>query len=168
MTQRVFGPDQRGGKWFVYAYLEGQQVEWGPYSSMDFAQGARNALERRLAEEAAAAARPAGAKSGAAEASEVAAAGEADKTKKVAEADKSTEATEAAEATEVAETAETAEATETAEVAEAKTGAPTKRSGKGGRSAKRGGGGGVADDEVGVEGEAGVADGPGSEHVEQQ
>jgi len=152
MTQRVFGPDQRGGKWFVYAYLEGQQVEWGPYSSMDFAQGARNALERRLAEEVAAAARPA----------KVAAA----ELVATAESKPATEAVGTAEVTGISEATETSEI---ADVVEAKASAPpTKRSGKGGRSAKRGGGGGVADDEVGVEGEAGVADGPGSEHVEQQ
>ncbi len=49
MTQRVFGPDKRDGKWFFYAYIDGKQVEWGPYSSEDFARGARDAVERRLA-----------------------------------------------------------------------------------------------------------------------
>lgn len=48
MTQRVFGPDQRDGKWYFYAYLDGQQVEWGPYSTEEFALGARNSIERRL------------------------------------------------------------------------------------------------------------------------
>lgn len=48
MTQRVFGPDQRGGKWYFYAYVDGQQVEWGPYTSEEFAKGAAAAIERRL------------------------------------------------------------------------------------------------------------------------
>ncbi|MGN6487391.1 MAG: hypothetical protein ACTHLT_06180 [Devosia sp.] len=48
MTQRVFGPDQRDGKWYFYAYVDGQQAEWGPYSSEEFARGAADAIERRL------------------------------------------------------------------------------------------------------------------------
>jgi hypothetical protein len=52
MTQRTFGPEKRDGKWYFYAYLEGQQREWGPYSSEDFAKGAMAAIERRLAAEA--------------------------------------------------------------------------------------------------------------------
>lgn len=48
MTQRVFGPDQRDGKWYFYAYMDGQQAEWGPYSSEEFARGAADAIERRL------------------------------------------------------------------------------------------------------------------------
>jgi hypothetical protein len=52
MTQRTFGPEKRHGKWYFYAYLDGQQVEWGPYSSEEFATGAKNAIERRLSEEA--------------------------------------------------------------------------------------------------------------------
>jgi hypothetical protein len=48
VTQRVFGPDQRGGKWYFYAYVDGQQVEWGPYSSEEFARGAADAIERRM------------------------------------------------------------------------------------------------------------------------
>ena len=52
MTQRTFGPEKRDGKWYFYAYLDGQQVEWGPYSSEEFAKGAKDAIERRLGEEA--------------------------------------------------------------------------------------------------------------------
>lgn len=54
MTQqrRTFGPDKRDGKWYFYAYVEGQQVEWGPYLSEVFARGARDAIERRLEVEA--------------------------------------------------------------------------------------------------------------------
>jgi hypothetical protein len=48
MSARVFGPDKRDGKWYFYAYVEGQQVEWGPYSSEDFAKGAMAAIARRL------------------------------------------------------------------------------------------------------------------------
>lgn len=48
MTERVFGPDRRDGKWYFYAYVDGQQVEWGPYSSEEFAQGAKAAIQRRL------------------------------------------------------------------------------------------------------------------------
>lgn len=50
MTQRTFGPEQRNGKWYFYAYIDGQQAEWGPYSSEEFAKGAKDAIERRLAE----------------------------------------------------------------------------------------------------------------------
>lgn len=53
MTQRVFGPDQRDGSWYFYAYVDGQQVEWGPYRTEEFARGARDAIERRLNGEAA-------------------------------------------------------------------------------------------------------------------
>lgn len=53
MTQRTFGPEQRNGKWYFYAYIDGQQAEWGPYSSEEFAKGAKDAIERRLGEEAA-------------------------------------------------------------------------------------------------------------------
>jgi len=52
MTQRTFGPEKRDGRWYFYAYLDGQQVEWGPYTSEEFATGAKNAIERRLGEEA--------------------------------------------------------------------------------------------------------------------
>jgi hypothetical protein len=52
MTQRTFGPEQRAGKWYFYAYIDGQQAEWGPYSSEEFAKGAKDAIERRLGEEA--------------------------------------------------------------------------------------------------------------------
>jgi len=48
VTQRVFGPDQRDGKWYFYAYVDGQQIEWGPYSAEEFAMGARDSIERRL------------------------------------------------------------------------------------------------------------------------
>lgn len=59
MTQRTFGPEKRNGKWYFYAYLEGQQAEWGPYSSEEFAMGAKDAIERRLtAEEKAATQQP--------------------------------------------------------------------------------------------------------------
>ena len=51
MTQRTFGPEKRDGKWYFYAYINGQQTEWGPYSSEDFAKGAKDAIERRLSEE---------------------------------------------------------------------------------------------------------------------
>lgn len=51
MTQRTFGPEKRDGKWYFYAYIKGQQAEWGPYSSEDFAKGAMDAIERRLSEE---------------------------------------------------------------------------------------------------------------------
>jgi hypothetical protein len=51
MTQRTFGPEKRDGKWYFYAYIKGQQAEWGPYSSEDFAKGAKDAIERRLSEE---------------------------------------------------------------------------------------------------------------------
>ncbi|MBL8595918.1 MAG: hypothetical protein JNK01_24775 [Devosia sp.] len=53
MIQRTFGPEQRNGKWYFYAYIDGQQAEWGPYSSEEFAKGAKDAIERRLGEEAA-------------------------------------------------------------------------------------------------------------------
>ncbi len=48
MTQRVFGPDQRDGNWYFYAYVDGQQIEWGPYRTEEFARGARVSIERRL------------------------------------------------------------------------------------------------------------------------
>lgn len=48
VTKKVFGPDQRDGKWYFFAYVDGQQVEWGPYHSQAFAQGALNAVERRI------------------------------------------------------------------------------------------------------------------------
>jgi len=48
VTQRVFGPNQRDGYWFFYAYENGVQKEWGPYRTEEFALGARNAIERRL------------------------------------------------------------------------------------------------------------------------
>jgi len=48
LTQRVFGPDQRDGKWYFYAYVDGQQVEWGPYTTEEFALGARDSIARRL------------------------------------------------------------------------------------------------------------------------
>ncbi len=48
MAQRVFGPDQREGSWYFYAYVDGQQTEWGPYRTEAFAKGALNAIERRL------------------------------------------------------------------------------------------------------------------------
>lgn len=48
MTQRVFGPDQRDGLWYFYAYEDGQQKEWGPYRTEEFARGARDSIERRL------------------------------------------------------------------------------------------------------------------------
>ena len=51
MTQRTFGPEKRDGKWYFYAYIDGQQVEWGPYSSEEFAKGAMDAIERRLSAE---------------------------------------------------------------------------------------------------------------------
>lgn len=40
----------RSAGWEVvlYAYVDGQQVEWGPYQSKDFALGAGKAIERRL------------------------------------------------------------------------------------------------------------------------
>ncbi len=49
IAELVFGPDKRDGKWYFYAYVEGEQVEWGPYSSEDFALGAKAAIARRLA-----------------------------------------------------------------------------------------------------------------------
>jgi len=48
LTQQIFGPDQRDGKWYFYAYVDGQQVEWGPYRSREFAIGAASAIERRI------------------------------------------------------------------------------------------------------------------------
>lgn len=48
MGRQIFGPDQRDGKWYFYAYVDGQQVEWGPYQTQDFAIGASRAIERRL------------------------------------------------------------------------------------------------------------------------
>lgn len=48
VTQRVFGPNQRDGYWYFYAYEDGVQREWGPYRTEEFALGARNAIERRL------------------------------------------------------------------------------------------------------------------------
>ena len=48
LDQQIFGPDQRDGKWYFYAYVDGQQVEWGPYRSREFAIGAASAIERRL------------------------------------------------------------------------------------------------------------------------
>lgn len=51
MTQRTFGPEKRDGKWYFYAYIDGQQAEWGPYSSEEFAKGAKDAIERRLSAE---------------------------------------------------------------------------------------------------------------------
>jgi hypothetical protein len=60
MAERVFGPDRRDGKWYFYAYVDGQQVEWGPYRSEEFALGARAAIERRLKEASAEPPEPAG------------------------------------------------------------------------------------------------------------
>ncbi len=45
----MFGPDQRGDSWYFYAYVDGQQVEWGPYRSQAFAEGAMTAIANRLA-----------------------------------------------------------------------------------------------------------------------
>jgi hypothetical protein len=48
--QRVFGPDKREGKWWLFAYVGGLQKEWGPYATEPFADGARAGLEKVLAE----------------------------------------------------------------------------------------------------------------------
>jgi hypothetical protein len=48
VTQQIFGPDQRDGNWYFYAYVDGLQIEWGPYRSREFAIGAARAIERRL------------------------------------------------------------------------------------------------------------------------
>jgi hypothetical protein len=48
LAQRVFGPDQRDGNWYFYAYVDGQQMQWGPYRTEEFARGARDSIERRL------------------------------------------------------------------------------------------------------------------------
>ncbi|WP_423065041.1 hypothetical protein [Devosia sp. CN2-171] len=48
MSQQVFGPEQRGDKWYFYAYVDGQQVEWGPYRSKEFAEGAMAAIDKRI------------------------------------------------------------------------------------------------------------------------
>lgn len=48
--QRVFGPDEREGKWWLFAYVGGLQKEWGPYATEAFANGARMGLEKLLAE----------------------------------------------------------------------------------------------------------------------
>lgn len=45
----MFGPDQRGDGWYFYAYVDGQQIEWGPYRSQAFALGAMKSIENRLA-----------------------------------------------------------------------------------------------------------------------
>jgi hypothetical protein len=48
--QRVFGPDEREGKWWLFAYVGGLQKEWGPYATEAFANGARVGLEKLFAE----------------------------------------------------------------------------------------------------------------------
>ena len=48
--QRVFGPDLREGKWWLFAYVGGLQKEWGPYATESFANGARVGLEKVFAE----------------------------------------------------------------------------------------------------------------------
>jgi hypothetical protein len=48
VEQKVFGPDQRDDGWYFYAYVDGQQVEWGPYRSQAFALGAMKSIENRL------------------------------------------------------------------------------------------------------------------------
>ena len=48
VEQKVFGPDQRGDGWYFYAYVDGQQLEWGPYRSHAFAMGAMKSIENRL------------------------------------------------------------------------------------------------------------------------
>ena len=50
-TKHVFGPDEREGKWWLFAYVGGLQKEWGPYASEAFANGARAALEKIFAEQ---------------------------------------------------------------------------------------------------------------------
>ena len=49
-TKRVFGPDEREGKWWLFAYVGGAQKEWGPYATEAFANGARAGLEKLFAE----------------------------------------------------------------------------------------------------------------------
>ncbi len=49
-NRRVFGPDLRDGNWWLFAYVGGQQSEWGPYATEAFANGARLALEQLFAE----------------------------------------------------------------------------------------------------------------------
>ena len=48
-TKRVFGPDERDGKWWLFAYVNGVQKEWGPYATEAFANGARAGLEKLFA-----------------------------------------------------------------------------------------------------------------------
>lgn len=43
---QIFGHDQRVGKWYFCAYVDGQQIEWGPYQSEDVALEASTAFER--------------------------------------------------------------------------------------------------------------------------
>lgn len=50
-NRRVFGPDIRDGNWWLFAYVGGQQSEWGPYATEAFANGARRALEQLFAEQ---------------------------------------------------------------------------------------------------------------------
>ena len=38
-AKHVFGPDEREGKWWLFAYVGGVQKEWGPYASEAFANG---------------------------------------------------------------------------------------------------------------------------------
>ena len=50
-AKHVFGPDEREGKWWLFAYVGGVQKEWGPYASEAFANGARAGLEKLFAEQ---------------------------------------------------------------------------------------------------------------------
>ena len=50
-TKRVFGPNEREGKWWLFAYVGGLQKEWGPYATEAFANGARVGLEKLFAEQ---------------------------------------------------------------------------------------------------------------------
>ena len=58
-TKRVFGPNEREGKWWLFASVGGLQKEWGPYATEAFANGARAGLEKLFAEQDRAAAKPA-------------------------------------------------------------------------------------------------------------
>ena len=49
-AKHVFGPDEREGKWWLFAYVGGLQKEWGPYATEAFANGARAGLEKLFAE----------------------------------------------------------------------------------------------------------------------
>ena len=43
-----FAGDDAGTPVYAKLHVDGQQIEWGPYSTEEFASGARDSIERRL------------------------------------------------------------------------------------------------------------------------